>query len=71
MRRVETTRRDFKAAEFHEEGVQPDKEESCPRKPNEEAPTNKKGPRRSWVWLQKGILVQIVREGSIGHTIIR
>jgi hypothetical protein len=49
MRRVEMTRRGFEAAEFDEESVQPDEEDSRPRKPDEEAQTDEKGPTRSLV----------------------
>ncbi len=49
MRRVGMTRRGFEAAEFDEEGVQPDEEDSRPRKPDEEAQTDQKGPTRSLV----------------------
>jgi hypothetical protein len=49
MRMVETTRRGFEASEFDEEDVQPDEEDSRPRKPGEEAQTDKKGPARSLV----------------------
>jgi hypothetical protein len=69
MRRVEPTRRGFEAEESDEEGVQPDEEDSRPRKPDEEAQTDEKGPTRSDVRGQKGIRVQIVREGEIGQTI--
>ena len=46
MRRVETTRMGFEAAEFDEEGVQPDEEDSRPRNPDEAAHTDEKGPTR-------------------------
>jgi hypothetical protein len=49
VRRVETPRRGFKATEFDEEGVQPDEEDSRPRKPDVEAQTDEKGPTRSLV----------------------
>jgi hypothetical protein len=52
MRRVEMTRKGFEAAEFDEEGVQPNEEDSRPWKPNEEAQTDKKGLTRSLVWWQ-------------------
>ena len=47
MRRVETARRGFEAAEFDKEGVQPGEEYARPRKPDEEAQTDEKGPTRS------------------------
>jgi hypothetical protein len=47
MRRVETARRGFEAAEFDEEGVQPGEEYSRPRKPDEEAQTDEKGPAQT------------------------
>jgi hypothetical protein len=49
MRRVETARRGFEAAEFDEEGVQPGQQDSRPQKPNKEAQTDEKGPARSLV----------------------
>jgi hypothetical protein len=45
MRRVETSRRGFKAAEFEEEGVQPSEEDSRPQNPEEEAQTDKRAQR--------------------------
>jgi hypothetical protein len=49
VRRVETTRRGFGAAEFDEEAVQPDEEDSRPRNPYQEAQTDEQGPTRSLV----------------------
>jgi hypothetical protein len=70
MRGVETTRRGFEAAEFGEEGVQPDRRGGFPASKVRRGGSNRrKGPDEEFSPLTKGIPVQIVREGPIGKSI--